>query len=319
MKKPCRMFPKSPRSVPEKKLSPRGGSHSGERVGEKRASGLHRVTSRISTKMHKVIHSIGVGFDDQMSSDMDLYAADPAHQVKGYHGVRYREELNKYVSEIRPTKDKKKIWLGTYDTAEEAARAFDMGNLYCKKKIPLNFPDSPKMLKKISSKLSPEQLRNAIAKNAKEAARMTDANSNTNLNKSNKDIIDRRAAEKAHQLVQQRAGESYFEAAAGCSSVSYTETLPEQVETATPMAIDGTGGAGSRDSSLDLAKCFNDDLTSINFDELFLGSNNNNNNTQGPSGVYFYSYEQDNLSQGDYRIPSFELDRYLDQSQFMST
>lgn len=314
MKKPSRLFTRAPRSVSEKKLSPRGGSLTGERVGEKRGSGLNRVTSRISTKVHKVIHRIGVGFDDRMSSDMDLYPEDP---VKGYHGVRYREELNKYVSEIRPTKDKKKIWLGTYDTAEEAARAFDMGNLYCKKKIPLNFPDSPKMLKKISSKLSPDEIRNAIAKNAKEAARMTDSNSNTNLNRSNKDIIDRRAAEKAHQLVQQRAGESYFEAAApGCSSVSYTETLPEQVETATAMAIDGAGGAGSRDSSLDLAKCFNDDLDSINFDELILGSNNN---TQYPPGVYYYSHEQDNLSQGDYRIPSFELDWCLDQSKFMST
>lgn len=309
MKRPCRLFPRSPRSVSEKKPSPRG-----ERVGEKRGSGLHRVTSRISTKLHKVIHSIGTGFDERMSPDMDSYAADP---VKGYHGVRYREELNKYVSEIRPTKDKKKIWLGTYDTAEEAARAFDMGNLYCKKKIPLNFPDSPKMLKKISSKLSPEEIRNAIAKHAKEAARMTDSNSNTNMSKSNKDIIDRRAAEKAHQLVQQRPGESYLEAAApGCSSVSYTETLPEQVETATAMAIDGTDGPGSRDSSLDLATCFNDDLASINFDELILGSNNN---TQYPPVVYYYSHEQDNPLQGDYRIPSFELDRYLDQSQFMST
>lgn len=93
-----------------------------------------------------------------------------------YRGVRYREELNKYVSEIRPTRCSKKIWLGTYDTAEEAARAFDIGNLCCNKDLPLNFEDSRNMLKKISSQLSPEESRSAIAKLAKEVARLYSTN-----------------------------------------------------------------------------------------------------------------------------------------------
>lgn len=56
--------------------------------------------------------------------------------------MRHRPELNKWVTEIRPTAQKRKIWLGTYKTPEEAARAYDVGIHYTGKKIPLNFPDS---------------------------------------------------------------------------------------------------------------------------------------------------------------------------------
>lgn len=59
-----------------------------------------------------------------------------------YRGVRHRPELNKWVTEIRPTAQKRKIWLGTYKTPEEAALAYDVGIHYTGKKIPLNFPDS---------------------------------------------------------------------------------------------------------------------------------------------------------------------------------
>lgn len=58
-----------------------------------------------------------------------------------YRGVRHRPELNKWVTEIRPTAQKRKIWLGTYKTPEEAARAYDVGIFYTGKKIPLNFPE----------------------------------------------------------------------------------------------------------------------------------------------------------------------------------
>jgi hypothetical protein len=60
-----------------------------------------------------------------------------------FRGVRHRPELNKWVTEIRPTSQKRKIWLGTYETPQEAARAYDAGIFYTKKKIPYNFADSP--------------------------------------------------------------------------------------------------------------------------------------------------------------------------------
>jgi hypothetical protein len=63
-----------------------------------------------------------------------------------FRGVRHRPELNKWVTEIRPTSQKRKIWLGTYETPEEAARAYDVGIFYTKKKIPYNFEDSPQLL-----------------------------------------------------------------------------------------------------------------------------------------------------------------------------
>nr|AMT92116.1 dehydration-responsive element-binding protein 5-8 [Syntrichia caninervis] len=74
-------------------------------------------------------------------------ASDEVHYRGGagdasYRGVRHRPELNKWVTEIRPTAQKRKIWLGTYKTPEEAARAYDVGIHYTGKKIPLNFPDS---------------------------------------------------------------------------------------------------------------------------------------------------------------------------------
>jgi hypothetical protein len=63
-------------------------------------------------------------------------------------------ELNKWVIEIRPTAHKHKIWLRTYKSLEEAARAYDVGIHYIGKKIPLNFPESVKNLPNLPQGLS---------------------------------------------------------------------------------------------------------------------------------------------------------------------
>ena len=192
-----------------------------------------------------------------------------------YRGVRYREELNKYVTEIRPARSSKKIWLGTYDTAEVAARAFDIGNLCCKKNLPLNFPDSPRMLKRISSQLSPDEARSAIAKLAKEVARVV-INSTSDGETIKRKEVDRAAALKAHELVQIKAEEPLpkpeFQALhleSATSVVTYTEQLNENIlefyeeEIATPMALT-EGGSGGHSCSFDLSQVFlNDDLAGI--------------------------------------------------------
>jgi hypothetical protein len=47
-----------------------------------------------------------------------------------------------FLVEIRPRRWKTTIWLGTYKTAHEAARAYDAGIFYVGKDIPRNFHDS---------------------------------------------------------------------------------------------------------------------------------------------------------------------------------
>ncbi|XP_059637847.1 ethylene-responsive transcription factor ERF017-like [Cornus florida] len=60
-----------------------------------------------------------------------------------YKGVRKRK-WGKWVSEIRLPNSRERIWLGSYDTPEKAARAFDAA-LFCLRgrTAKFNFPDNP--------------------------------------------------------------------------------------------------------------------------------------------------------------------------------
>ncbi|CAA0810644.1 Ethylene-responsive transcription factor ERF016 [Striga hermonthica] len=60
-----------------------------------------------------------------------------------YKGVRLRK-WGKYVSEIRLPNCRDRIWLGSYDSAEKAARAFDAA-LFCLRGpgAKFNFPEDP--------------------------------------------------------------------------------------------------------------------------------------------------------------------------------
>ncbi|CAA3006608.1 ethylene-responsive transcription factor ERF017-like [Olea europaea subsp. europaea] len=64
------------------------------------------------------------------------------NEVK-YKGVRKRK-WGKYVSEIRLPNSRERIWLGSYQTAEKAAKAFDAA-LYCLRgcHAKFNFPHDP--------------------------------------------------------------------------------------------------------------------------------------------------------------------------------
>jgi len=80
-----------------------------------------------------------------------------------YKGVRKRK-WGKWVSEIRLPHSRERIWLGSYDTPEKAARAFDAAQ-FCLRggDANFNFPNNPPSIS-VEKSLTPPEIQEAAAR-----------------------------------------------------------------------------------------------------------------------------------------------------------
>ncbi|XP_071701150.1 dehydration-responsive element-binding protein 1E-like [Rutidosis leptorrhynchoides] len=115
-----------------------------------------------------------------------------------YRGVRMRNK-NKWVCEVREPNKKTRIWLGTYPTAEMAARAHDVaalalrGNLAC-----LNFADSVSRL--------PVPVSNDPKDICKAAAQAAEAFRPTNMGVDDGDIVGDASDDKGSDEMSEDEG-----------------------------------------------------------------------------------------------------------------
>ncbi|XP_027356634.1 ethylene-responsive transcription factor ERF013-like [Abrus precatorius] len=93
---------------------------------------------------HAMASAGASGYSSDANPNQTPYASSSVNDNnKLYKGVRKRK-WGKWVSEIRLPNSRERIWLGSYDSPEKAARAFDAA-LYCLRgrHANFNFPDTP--------------------------------------------------------------------------------------------------------------------------------------------------------------------------------